>query len=145
VRTYARRARPPVSQFVHGIWAVEGCAAGPHRQERYMPSGESRLIIPLRDDFPPVVSRPHSRSFVLTTSAASEVGVSPKVFCRLRRFPCALRQVDGRSSVNWTDLALVCGYYDQAHFTHEFREFAGLTPTEYAQQRVTVNHVALAD
>jgi AraC-like DNA-binding protein len=43
---------------------------------------------------------------------------------------------------DWTGLALDCGYFDQAHLIHEFREFSGLTPTAYEAQRTTFqNHV----
>ena len=42
----------------------------------------------------------------------------------------------------WAALAADCGYYDQSHFSHEFREFSGLTPTGYHQVRtVFQNHV----
>ncbi len=30
--------------------------------------------------------------------------------------------------VDWGDLAVGAGYFDQAHFGHEFRAFTGLTP-----------------
>jgi AraC-like DNA-binding protein len=58
-----------------------------------------------------------------------QVGLSPKVMGRVLRFHRALdmlRQgVPGRA-----DVALACGYYDQAHLNREFRTLAGCTPTE---------------
>ena len=33
------------------------------------------------------------------------------------------------------DLAGGAGYFDQAHFGHEFRAFTGLTPTRYVEVR----------
>jgi AraC-like DNA-binding protein len=35
-------------------------------------------------------------------------------------------------AVPWTDIATGCGYYDQAHFINDFREFCGITPGDYA-------------
>ena len=37
--------------------------------------------------------------------------------------------------IDWGDLAGGAGYFDQAHFGHEFREFTGLTPTRYVEVR----------
>ncbi len=31
----------------------------------------------------------------------------------------------------WSDLALACGYYDQAHFINEFRAFSGCSPAAF--------------
>jgi AraC-like DNA-binding protein len=58
-------------------------------------------------------------------------GLPPKFLARVLRFRHAQERLaaqpqDGRWAL--ADLALECGYYDQAHFIHEFREFSGRTP-----------------
>lgn len=58
------------------------------------------------------------------------VGVSPKRFARIVRFDRALDAIT-RGSVALGEIALTAGYYDQAHFTSEFRAHAGLTPGAY--------------
>ncbi|HUL16005.1 MAG TPA: helix-turn-helix domain-containing protein [Terriglobales bacterium] len=59
------------------------------------------------------------------------VGMAPKLFCRVRRFQRVLRGITSGRPVSWTDIALDCGYFDQAHFIHDFREFSGVNPTKY--------------
>ncbi|HEY2472759.1 MAG TPA: helix-turn-helix domain-containing protein [Terracidiphilus sp.] len=59
------------------------------------------------------------------------VGLTPKLFCRVRRFRTLLDRIDKGMPVNWADLAADCGYFDQAHLIRDFREFAGITPLEY--------------
>ncbi|HET9367008.1 MAG TPA: helix-turn-helix domain-containing protein [Candidatus Udaeobacter sp.] len=66
----------------------------------------------------------------LTRRFQNAVGVSPKEFSRVSRFLYALRCLRGRKHLTLTETALVCGYFDQAHFNHEFREFAGMAPGE---------------
>jgi AraC-like DNA-binding protein len=60
-----------------------------------------------------------------------EVGLTPKLFCRIRRFQQVLRLVQRGRAVGWANVALDCGYCDQAHLIHDFRAFSGLTPTEF--------------
>ena len=43
--------------------------------------------------------------------------------------------IDPAAPIDWGDLAGGAGYFDQAHFGHEFREFTGLTPTQYIEVR----------
>lgn len=71
-----------------------------------------------------------------------QVGLAPKLFHRVRRFQRLLRTVHKRPQIDWADVALDCGYYDQAHFNHDFREFSGLNPTAYAASNLLHhNHV----
>ena len=64
-----------------------------------------------------------------------EVGMTPKLFCRVERFQHVIRAVGQKADVDWIDLALDFGYSDQSHFNHDFREFSGLRPTEYLRLR----------
>lgn len=73
-----------------------------------------------------------------------QVGLSPKAFCRVRRFQHVLQTVHGSSDVDWAQVALECGYYDQPHFIHDFRSFSGLTPSQYlARATEHLNHVPM--
>ena len=72
----------------------------------------------------------------------NEVGVSPKLFCRVERFQHVIHAIGMKADVDWIDLALDHGYSDQSHFNHDFREFSGLRPTEYLRLRTAhYNHV----
>jgi len=72
------------------------------------------------------------------------VGMSPKIWCRIRRFQNAVRALHNGVDVPWTELALRCGYYDQSHFANDFRAFSGINPTTYSACRGPwQNHVAI--
>lgn len=73
-----------------------------------------------------------------------QVGLSPKAFCRVRRFQRVLHALKGSRDVDWAQVALDSGYYDQPHFIHDFRAFSGLTPTQYlARATDHLNHVPM--
>lgn len=75
-----------------------------------------------------------------------EVGLTPKLFCRVRRFQEVVGRVHGEQAIDWAGLALSCGYFDQAHLIRDFRRFSGLRPTQYLVQRTAhQNHVPLLD
>lgn len=57
----------------------------------------------------------------------SEVGLGPKLLCRILRFQQVFQAVES-SNQNWARVAVECGYYDQAHLIRDFRQFAGQTP-----------------
>lgn len=56
-----------------------------------------------------------------------EVGIGPKLLARIVRFQQVFRAVD-RSSPAWAEVAIECGYYDQAHLIRDFHQFARQTP-----------------
>lgn len=69
------------------------------------------------------VSRQH-----LTRVFREEVGVTPKLYCRLARFRAGLSYTNYHANTDWAETAVHLGYTDQSHLIAEFREFAGLTP-----------------
>ena len=60
-----------------------------------------------------------------------EVGLPPKLYCRLLRFRRLLRDVALMPATDLTGVALDCGYYDQSHMIREFKAFSGLTPSAF--------------
>ncbi|HEX9654277.1 MAG TPA: helix-turn-helix domain-containing protein [bacterium] len=62
---------------------------------------------------------------------SEQVGLSPKRFSRIVRFQNIFRVMNQPAVGRLTELALAVGYYDQAHFIREFKEFAGLNPSAY--------------
>jgi AraC-like DNA-binding protein len=73
-----------------------------------------------------------------------QVGLNPKLYCRVRRFRQVLSAVAKGGRVEWTDIALDAGYFDQAHFIHDFRSFSGINPGAYLASRPVGSHVPMA-
>lgn len=74
-----------------------------------------------------------------------QVGVTPKVLARMHRFRNALARITDQGNSSLTDIALAAGYYDQAHFSNEFRLFSGYTPAAFLRALRFPNSVSLAE
>jgi len=72
-----------------------------------------------------------------------QVGLNPKLYCRVRRFRRVLQAIGEGRPVEWPEIALDAGYFDQAHFIHDFRSFSGISPSTYVASRPSGNHVPL--
>ena len=57
-------------------------------------------------------------------------GISPKQFAQYIRFQNLLTQAD-KNDVRYEQVALDCGYYDEAHMMKEFKKYAGVTLEQY--------------
>lgn len=71
----------------------------------------------------------------LAAQFKSHVGVTPKRVARIYRFARLILSVDAPRPVDWPAFAHAAGYFDQAHLGNEFKDFTGLTPTEYLALR----------
>ena len=83
-----------------------------------------------------------------------QVGVKPKLFVRIERFQRLLQKVHILPVVDWAQLALEQGYFDQSHLIRDFVAFSGLSPADYLRRLhdlrnhgtdpIKVNHLPLA-
>ena len=65
----------------------------------------------------------------------TRVGVSPKQYLKIMRFQKAIVEIERGGFVNWSQIARESGFYDQAHFIHDFKSFSGFTPGEYMHRK----------
>ncbi len=63
------------------------------------------------------------------------VGISPAYYKKIARFNQAASSMLNRPGLPLTQIASECGYYDQAHFIKDFREFGGISPSGFLQLR----------
>ncbi len=74
-----------------------------------------------------------------------DVGVVPKSYARLRRVQRVFTAIDPDEAPDWSELAIRCGFFDQAHLVNEFRDLTGTTPARYRRLVVPEarNHVTV--
>lgn len=83
-----------------------------------------KLLLDLRPR--PALPSYHLSSRQYRRRFEAAVGISPKLLDRIQRFQRSLQLM---GNVPVAEVALSCGYYDQAHLIRDFRQFAGVTPS----------------
>jgi AraC family transcriptional regulator len=63
-------------------------------------------------------------------------GVSPVAYIAERRIELA-RRLLSETTTSLADIALTCGFADQAHFSNRFRQVAGDSPSRWRRQHAT--------
>lgn len=61
------------------------------------------------------------------------VGIGPKWVINRYRLHEAIDRLGASGSIDWAELALELGYFDQAHFIRDFKALIGRTPGEYVR------------
>ena len=72
----------------------------------------------------------------LAAQFREQVGVPPKLVARILRFERVVALLCRAEPRRWAEVAYACGYYDQAHFNRDFREFTGSTPRAFLASRM---------
>jgi AraC-like DNA-binding protein len=67
----------------------------------------------------------------------NEVGISPKVFCRITRIAAIEELMNELGSTNLTELAYRFDYFDQSHFIKDFKSVVGLSPKRYLAEKAS--------
>jgi AraC-like DNA-binding protein len=71
----------------------------------------------------------------LDRSFQHHLGISPKQYARLQRFINAYAALLNNNGKDLLSIAINNGYYDQHHFTKEFRRFTGQAPLTYMKRQ----------
>lgn len=70
------------------------------------------------------------------------VGLAPRQLYKMIRFQTCFQDLH-QQHLSLTDVAMRRGYYDQAHFAHDFREFSGMAPSDYRKAEMPLNRFFL--
>lgn len=65
-----------------------------------------------------------------------KVGISPKLYSRIKRFSILSNKVARLQKVDWQDVVFESGYHDQSHLVKEFKEFNQMNPGDYHHQHL---------
>jgi AraC-like DNA-binding protein len=91
---------------------------------------ENREIVSVEQ----VVARWRFGKRTLQQLFSSYVGVGPKWVINRYRLHEAVERLQAGVQINFSELAMELGYFDQAHFIRDFRKLVGCTPAAYARR-----------
>ena len=72
----------------------------------------------------------------LSQLVRAELGLTPKTAARIVRFGQARSYLRTGRTGSLAETAVICGYFDQAHLTNDWKQLAGCTPGEWMSQEL---------
>ncbi len=111
------------------------------RQEHYLPSKKEQLIMPALD----IIQSDFTRETVSVTGLVKACGISEAYFRRIfmdkfgtspKEYIIGLRMNYARDllqsgMLSVSEVARICGYAEQCHFSREFKKAFGVCPSQY--------------
>jgi AraC-like DNA-binding protein len=70
---------------------------------------------------------------------SSAIGLSPKQLSKVIRLQATLKAMQQKQYTSLTSLAYENGYYDQAHFIKDFKEFTGISPRQFYAENLKLS------
>ena len=132
-------ARGPAAKFaVLEAWLLERLRGTPPTDARARRVAHAIREFEREAEFPDI--RATARSLNISHKHLIEefrrvTGLTPKLYCRIQRFQRVLASINTRKQIEWAAVAVSCGYFDQAHFIHDFTAFSGVNPSAYLRHR----------
>lgn len=63
-----------------------------------------------------------------------KVGISPKLYARIKRFSYLSNIVANNKEIDWQDIVFENGFHDQSHLAKDYQAFNQMNPTDYHQK-----------
>jgi len=63
-----------------------------------------------------------------------KVGISPKLYARIKRFSILSNIVAHKKKVDWQEVLFEAGFHDQSHLIKEYLDFNKMNPADYHQK-----------
>lgn len=80
-----------------------------------------------------ILKESSSKRRQLERKFVKQIGISPKQLGKVIRLQSALKMLLNNEGDNLTHIAYENNYYDQAHFTKDFKEFTGVNPSDFLE------------
>ncbi len=72
----------------------------------------------------------------------NNIGIGPKIFSKALRFNMSFDILNKRNYSNHASIATKLGYYDEAHFLKDFKQFSPVSLKEYIKEINLINYYA---
>ncbi|MBS9525118.1 AraC family transcriptional regulator [Litoribacter alkaliphilus] len=82
-----------------------------------------------------IVTKYKFSSRYLEKKFLEKVGVTPKLYSRIKRFSTVTDRVSRMQKVDWQEIVLENGFHDQSHFVKDFKKFNFIKPSQYHHQQ----------
>lgn len=63
-----------------------------------------------------------------------KVGISPKLYARIKRFSYLSNKVANNKKIDWQDIVFENGFHDQSHLVKDYKAFNQMNPSDYHQK-----------